>query len=439
MKYYSTSQPDIKISMHEAVTSSVPQAGGLYMPEYLPQIPGAFVHNASEMSLKEIAYAMTNVFMGSDIDSATIKAVVDYALSFSTPLVKLDENVYVMELFHGPTNVFKDIGARFLARFFDSLNPHDGTQLNVLVSTNGNTGMAVANAFAGRSDIKVFLLYPQGAVARREAIKMKSIGDKIFPIEIRGGIDDCKAIIHSAFADRSLREEVLITTANSSNIARLMPQVALFFYGLGQLEKIGVKPGDVDVAVPSGNLGLLTSGLIAKRIGLQCSKLIAACNANNAFDRFLRTGHFSPQPTVTTYARLMDMSTPTNLSRLLALADGDIGVLKRDIFSATINDSLISETIRGVYEKSGYVADPHTAVALASLDFRADVSCPALVMATADPARSPEVMKSILGLDYERKSKAQSVPHNAFKLDRLPPTYPAFKKYLLSHQQFNTK
>lgn len=424
--------------MHEAVTSSVPQAGGLYMPEYLPPIPGAFVHNASEMSLREIAYAMTNVFMGSDIGSAVIKEVVDHALSFPVPLVKIDDKVYVLELFHGPTNVFKDIGSRFLAGFFDSLNPRDGTQLNVLVSTNGNTGLAVANAFAGRSDIKVFILYPQGAVARREAIKMKSVGDNIFPIEIGGGIDDCKAIIRSAFADKALRERVLITAANSSNIARLMPQVALFFYGMGQLEKMGVKPCDVDVAVPSGNLGLLTSGLIAKRIGLQCNRLIAACNANNAFDRILRTGQFESQPTIGTFARLMDMSTPSNLPRLLALAGGNIDDLRRDVLSSTTSDDLIAKTIRSVYDKTGYIADPHTAVALASLDFREECSCPALVMATADPKRSPDVMKAIMGMDYEPKSKLQHLPYNTSKLDRLPPTYPAFKKYLLSHQ-LNTK
>lgn len=434
MKYYSTSQPDIKVSMHEAVTSCVPQAGGLYMPEYLPLIPGAFVHNASEMSLREIAYAMTNVFMGSDISSATIKTVVDHALSFPTPLVKVDDGVYVLELFHGPTNVFKDIGARFLAGFFESLNPHDGTQLNVLVSTNGHTGLAVADAFAGKADIKVFILYPQASVARREAIRMKSAGDNIFPIEIGGNIDDCKAMIHAAFADNALREQVLITAANSANIARLMPQVALFFYGMGQLERVGVNPDETDIAVPSGNLGLLTSGLIAKRIGLQCDKLIAACNANNAFDRYLHTGSFEPAPTVSTYARLMDMSAPSNLPRLLALADGSLERLKDDVLSATVSDERIARTVKSLYDRTGYVADPHTAVALAALDERSDRSRPALVMATADPSRSPEAMKSILGLDFSKQSRPHDSGRQTVKIDRLPPTYPAFKKYLLSHQ-----
>ncbi|MDE6367876.1 MAG: threonine synthase, partial [Muribaculaceae bacterium] len=330
MKYYSTSKPDIKVSMHEAVTSCIPQTGGLYMPEALPMVPGAFIHNTSDMTLQEIAYAMTDVFMGSDISSATIKKVVDDALSFDTPIVRLSDGLYVLELFHGPTNVFKDIGSRFLAGFFNSLNPHDGTKLNVLVTTAGNTGMAVAKAFAGKADMNVFILFPHGSVSRDDIAKMKSAGTNIHTLEIGGTIDDCRAIVSSAFSDKSLRENVLLTTANSTNFARLMPQVALFFYGVGHLANEGVKPAEVDIAVPSGNLGMLTSGLMAKRIGLQCNKLIAACNANNAFDRFVKTGELIPMSTVTTYARLMDMSSPSNLPRLLALSDGSLENLRSD-------------------------------------------------------------------------------------------------------------
>lgn len=434
MKYYSTSMPDIKVSMHEAVTSCIPQTGGLYMPEALPRVPGAFIHNTSDMSLREIAYAMTNVFMGSDISSATIKKVIDDALSFETPIVKLSDGLYVLELFHGPTKVFKDIGSRFLAGFFNSLNPHDGTKLNVLVTTTGNTGMAVAKAFAGKADINVFILFPHGAVSRVDVPKMKSAGPNIHTLEIGGTIDDCRAIVASTFSDKSLRENVLITTANSTNFARLMPQVALFFYGVGHLANEGLKPADIDIAVPSGNLGMLTSGLMAKRIGLQCNKLIAACNANNAFVSYIKTGKYAPAATVTTYARLMDMSSPSNLPRLMALSNGSLESLRADIVSATITDSQIADTIRTVYENTGYVADSHTAVAIASLESRSDKAKPALIMATAHPSKSAALMNDILGSDYDSPRQSQAAVSQLSRPDRLPPTYPAFKKYLLSHQ-----
>lgn len=434
MKYYSTSMPDFKVSMHEAVISCIPQTGGLYMPEALPRVPSAFIHNTCDMSLREIAYAMTNVFMGSDISSATIKKVIDDALSFETPIVKLADGLYVLELFHGPTNVFKDIGSRFLAGFFNSLNPHDGTKLNVLVTTAGNTGMAVAKAFAGKEDINVFILCPHGTVSRDDSARMKTAGPNIHTIEIGGTIDDCKSIVASAFSDKSLRENVLLTTANSTNFARLMPQVALFFYGVGHLANEGIKPSDIDIAVPSGNLGMLTSGLMAKRIGLQCNKLVAACNANNTFDRFVKTGEYAPASTVTTYSRHMDMSSPSNLPRLLALSNGNLEDLRSDIVSATVTDTQIGDIIRTVYKKNGYVADPHTAMAIASLDFRADRTKPALVMATAHPAKYPEVMKAVLGSDYESPRQSPLALSQLARPDRLPPTYPAFKKYLLSHQ-----
>lgn len=435
MKYYSTSQPDVKVSMREAVTACVPQRGGLYMPDSLPRVPAAFVHNSGNMGLREIAYATTNVFMGSDISSAAIKAVVDNALSFDIPLVNIGDGLYVLELFHGPTNVFKDIGARFLSGFFESLNPHDGTKLNVLVSTTGNTGLAVADAFGGKEDINVFILFPHGVVSRADAIRMKAAGDNICPIEIGGTIDNCKAIVAAAFADAELREKMLITTANSTNFARLMPQVALFFYGLGRLERQGLKASETDVAVPSGNLGMLTSGLMAKRIGLQCNRLIAGCNANNSFDRFVRTGDFHHESTIATYARLMDMSSPSNMPRLMALCGGSLDQLRSDITSATVNDDQIIKTIRETFDKTGYIADPHTAVAIAALDSRVDKSRPALVMSTASPSKSPEVMKLALGENYVDNGSATDIQSlNNTRIDKLAPTYPAFKKYLLSHQ-----
>lgn len=434
MKYYSTLKPDDRVSMREAVTSCVTRDGGLYMPDHLPQVPAAFINNTSDMSLREIAYVMTDVFMGGDIDSATIKKVVDGALSFPTPMVRLTDSLYVLELFHGPSRVFKDIGAQFLADFFETLNPRDGTRLNVLVTTTGNTGASVARAFGGKDDINVFILYPHGSVSREDAAFMKASGANIFPLEVAGTIDDCRAMVASAFADRTLRDQILLTSANSTNFARLMPQVALFFYAIGRMAGHGIRPDAVDVAVPCGNLGLLTSGLLARHIGLRCHRLLAGCNANNAFDRFMTTGQIEPTKTVASFARMMDQSSPSNLPRLMALCGGDIDRLRREIAECTVDDALIARTIRDVYETTGYVADPHTAVAIASLSMRDDDTRPAVVMSTAHPDKSAEVMKAVLGSDYKPDAqKHQSMQVN-FRHERLSPSYPALKKYLLSKQ-----
>lgn len=425
MMYYSTENPRERVTMREAVISCAPRDGGLYMPDSLPKVPRAFIHNMRDMSLREIAYATTNVFLGEDVDSATIKRVVDTSLSFEAPTVDIGDNVHIMELFHGPTRVFKDIGARFMAELFASMNPHDGTRLNVLVATNGNTGLAVADAFARKDDINVFILFPHQTLNRTTAIDLASRGDNIHAIEIAGTIDDCKSIVAAAFADRNLREEVLLSSANSTNFARLMPQVALFFYAVGQMQLRGIKSSNLTISVPSGNLGMIASGLMAKRIGLDSGRIIAACNANNAFDRYLNSGVFDPRPTIITKARLMDMASPSNLPRLIALSNGNIDSLRRDIGSAMIDDYTIMSTIRETVEKQGYLVDPHTAVGIAALNKISVGGIPGLVMATAHPD------KDLTGdtLKIADKNKIGTK-----RPDRLPPTYPAFKKYLLSKQ-----
>ncbi len=430
MIYYSTENPDERVTMREAVVSCVPRSGGLYMPASLPRVPYAFIQNMGDMSLREIAYATTNVFLGEDVDSATIKHVVDTSLSFDTPMVEVGDNLHVLELFHGPTKVFKDIGARFMAELFSSMNPHDGTRLNVLVATNGNTGLAVAEAFAGKEDINVFILYPQHALNRQAAADLATRGDNIYAVEIGGTIDDCKTIVSMAFADKELREKVLLSSANSTNFARLMPQVALFFYAIGRLKAKGLKTKDLIISVPSGNLGMLASGLMAKRIGLECGRLIAACNSNNALDRYLRSGVFDPRPTITTKARLMDMASPSNLPRLMALTPGGLDELRRDIGSATIDDSLIESTIAQVRNSYGYLVDPHTAVGIAALNETIGSDLPGLVMATAHPDKNDITEDVKLPQDKNHHKGLSSTR----RPDRLPPTYPAFKKYLLSKQ-----
>lgn len=426
--------PSLTVDMHEALTSCIPQGGGLYLPSSLPRIPSAFIQNAPDMSLREIAYATSNVFLGKDLDSLSIKKVVDNAFSFDMPIVEVDKNLYILELFHGPTGVFKDIGSRFLAGLLREIDRHDNVCLNVLVSTTGNTGMAVANAFAGVSDIKVFILYPHGTVSKNAAAEMSSFGDNIHALEVSGNIDDCRSMISQAFEDVRLREDLVMSSANSTNFARLIPQVALFFYAAAQLRKKGISSDGYDVAIPSGNLGMVTSALMAKMIGLECGGVIAACNSNNAFDRYLRTGVFSPHATIRTYAHLMDMASPSNLPRLMALCNGNIDDLRREVSSITIGDELIAATMNRMADSTGYIIDPHTAVGVAALFNHGRQNKSGLVFATADPAKSAKTVETILGRELTVRDSVRTPHHSNNRLERIAPTYPALKKYLLSHQ-----
>lgn len=434
MRYYNIQQPDETVSMRDTVTACMSRCCGLYMPVALPKVPRAFINNLPDMSLREIAYVTTDIFMGEDIGSAAIKRIVDDAIAFDVPVKALSGRRYVAELFHGPTGVFKDIGARFMAGLFDELLVNDGRKLNILVSTNGNTGVAVADAFAGHEHVNVFILYPRGSVTREMSERMISSHGNIHPIEVAGSIDDCKAMVADTFGDESLRDEIMISSANSTNFARLMPQVALYFYAAGRVGAIEGMSRPLSFSVPSGNLGMLVSGLMAKRIGLNVRSLIGACNANNALTRYLQTGESDGRPTVRTYARLMDMSKPSNLPRLRALCNDDMDCMRREIVSATASDELISDTVKRVFSEDAYIADPHTAVGIAGLDMQPDRREPGVVFATAAPAKSRALLYEFLGDKAALPAADMPLHGKKAKPDRLPPTYPALRKYIRSHQ-----
>lgn len=434
MQYYSTKLQSSSANLRDAIIGCVPADGGLYMPASLPVIPRAFINNMADMTFREIAYVITDMLLGSDMDSATLKHIVDEALSFSVPLVRISPDRYIIELFHGPTLAFKDMGARFMAKLISTLDPNDGNKLNVLVATTGNTGAAIANGFLGIDNVNVFILYPRGAMPRSLETQITSIGQNIRAIEVSGSIDDCKKMVASALLDKSLNETLLMTSGNSTNIARLLPQIALFFHAAARLSAQGVNPENVEFAIPSGNLSLLTSGAIAKRMGLMCGRLIAACNANNAFDRLLQAGDTSIRPTVKTIARFMDLSMPTNIPRLMSLYGNDTERMKRDIASATVGDEIICSTILSTFDSTGYMADPHTAVGLAALDMRNGIRHPGLVFATAHPAKTLDAMTKITGRAIELPLQLTRFMGKQCHHSKLPPTYPAFRKFLLSNQ-----
>ena len=363
MQYYSTNGIAPKVSLQEAVVRGLAPDKGLYMPERIPTIPQAFFNNIGEMTLQDIAFVVANTLFGDDIDSATLKEIVNETLNFDIPLVHVDENRYSLELFHGPTLAFKDVGARFMARLLSYFNKQKGTKdVNVLVATSGDTGSAVANGFLGVQGVRVFVLYPKGKVSKIQEAQFTTLGKNITALEISGTFDDCQALVKSAFMDDELNEKLQLTSANSINVARFLPQMFYYFYAYAQLAKMGKPLDNVVVSVPSGNFGNITAGLIGKRMGLPIKRFIAANNKNDIFYQYLLSGNYNPRPSISTIANAVDVGAPSNFARILDLYGNSHSAIKEEISGCTYTDEQIAETLKDTYNKTNYLLDPHGAV-----------------------------------------------------------------------------
>ena len=309
MQYYSTNGSTSKVSLQTAVVKGLAADRGLFMPERIPVLPKAFFNNIGEMSLQDISFIVANTLFGDDIENTTLKDIVYETLNFDIPLKHVSDNKYSLELFHGPTLAFKDVGARFMARllgYFNRIDNQKGDMVNVLVATSGDTGSAVANGFLGVPGVRVLVLYPQGKVSRIQEAQFTTLGQNITAIEVDGTFDDCQALVKSAFMDEELNEHMKLTSANSINVARFLPQMFYYFYGYAQLAKRGQDLSNIVVSVPSGNFGNITAALIGKRMGLPIKRFIAANNKNDIFLQYLKTGIYSPKASVATIANAMD-------------------------------------------------------------------------------------------------------------------------------------
>ncbi|MBR3716489.1 MAG: threonine synthase, partial [Bacteroidaceae bacterium] len=362
MLYYSTNRKAPEVALQEAVVKGLAPDKGLYMPERIKSLPQEFFEHMPEMSLQEMAYQVADAFFGEDVPTDKLRQIVFDTLSFEIPLVKVTDQIYSLELFHGPTLAFKDVGARFMARLLAHFNKE---QVNVLVATSGDTGSAVANGFLGVEGIHVYVLYPKGKVSRLQEAQFTTLGQNITAIEVEGTFDDCQALVKNAFIDTELNAHMKLTSANSINVARFIPQSFYYFWAIAQLMKnaqssILNAQSNAVICVPSGNFGNITSGLFGKRMGLPVKRFIAANNRNDVFFRYLQNGLYDPHPTIATYANAMDVSDPSNFVRLFELY-GSHDAIKRDISGATYTDEQISETIRQCYKDNGYLLDPHGA------------------------------------------------------------------------------
>lgn len=359
MMYYSTNGKAPKADLRKAVVKGLAEDKGLYMPEQIRQLPESFFATLSQRSIVENSIKVAEAFFGEDILPRDLEKIVEETLSFDCPIHEVEPGIFALELFHGPTLAFKDVGARFMARLLRHFTDGEG-DINVLVATSGDTGSAVANGFLGVEGIKVFVLYPKGKVSPIQECQFTTLGGNITALEVDGTFDDCQALVKAAFMDAELNDKMRLTSANSINVARFLPQAFYYFWAYAQLQKIG-KAKDVVCCVPSGNFGNICAALFGKRMGLPIKRFIAANNANSVFYEFLQTGAYKPRPSVQTIANAMDVGDPSNFARIWELYGHSTGSIRDDISGTTYTDAQIAESIRDCYARTGYLLDPHGA------------------------------------------------------------------------------
>ena len=432
MIYYSTNKKAPVATLEKAVVKGLAEDRGLYMPEQIRQLPNEFFDNIHQMSFQELSYQVADAFFGEDVDAESLKRIVYDTLSFDCPVKRVTDNIYSLELFHGPTLAFKDVGARFMARLLQYFIKKEGEtkEVNVLVATSGDTGSAVANGFLGVEGIHVYVLYPKGKVSPIQECQFTTLGKNITAIEVDGVFDDCQALVKSAFMDEELNNHMKLTSANSINVARFLPQSFYYFNAYARMKALGLADNLV-MCVPSGNFGNICSALFGRKMGLPVKRFIAANNANDIFYNYLQTGKYEPKASIQTLANAMDVGDPSNFARIYDLHNGSHEAITEYISGATYKDEQIRATMQQCYNETGYTLDPHGACGYQALkdllkDGEVGVFCE-----TAHPAKFKEKVDEIIGIDVEiperladfMKGTKQSVP--------LGKDFAGFKRFLM--------
>ena len=446
MKYYSTNGKAPIADLQKAVVKGLAEDRGLYMPERIKQLPKEFFDTIETKSFQEIAYTVADAFFGEDVEAEALKKIVYDTLSFDCPVVKVKDNIYTLELFHGPTLAFKDVGARFMARLLQYFIKKSGDrsredkEVNVLVATSGDTGSAVANGFLGVDGIHVYVLYPKGKVSKIQESQFTTLGKNITAVEVDGVFDDCQALVKNAFMDEELNKHMRLTSANSINVARFLPQAFYYFNAYARMKE-NVKTGkcnnvkieeDLVMCVPSGNFGNICSALFGHAMGLPIKRFIAANNANDIFYKYLQTGKYEPKPSVQTLANAMDVGDPSNFARIYDLYGKSHERISSLISGATYSDAQIEETMRQCYQETGYTLDPHGACGYRALqeglkDGEVGVFCE-----TAHPAKFKETVDRIIGGDVEIPERLAAFMRGQKQSVELSKNFEDFKAFLMS-------
>ena len=431
MKYYSTNKQASDATLEEAVVRGLAGDKGLYMPREIKPLPASFYDEIENLSFQEIAYRVADAFFGEDVPADVLKQIVYDTLSFDTPVVKVKDNIYSLELFHGPTLAFKDVGGRFMARLLGYFIRKEGKkQVNVLVATSGDTGSAVANGFLGVEGIHVYVLYPKGKVSEIQEKQFTTLGRNITAIEVDGTFDDCQALVKNAFMDEELKAHMQLTSANSINVARFLPQAFYYFYAYAQMKKLG-KADNLVICVPSGNFGNITAGLFGKRMGLPVKRFIAANNRNDIFYQYLKTGVYTPRPSIATIANAMDVGDPSNFARILDLYGGSHEAISSEISGETYTDEQIRETVQKAYEETGYLLDPHGACGYRALAEGLKPGETGVFLETAHPAKFLQTVESIIGTQVSIPEKLQAFMRGTKQSIPMSKDFTSFKAYLM--------
>ncbi|MGE0019486.1 MAG: threonine synthase [Draconibacterium sp.] len=398
MKYYSTNRQTPEVSLKDAVVKGLAADNGLFMPEIIHKFSPAFFETIQNLTFQEIAFEVALKFFGEDISESKLREIIYDTLSFDCPVVQITENIYSLELFHGPTLAFKDVGARFMARLLNYFLADRNKKINVLVATSGDTGSAVANGFLGVEGIHVYVLYPKGKVSKIQESQFTTLGQNITALEIDGTFDDCQHLVKTAFLDKELNEKLILTSANSINVARFLPQSFYYFNAFARLKQMGkLKGKELVISVPSGNFGNLTAGLFAREMGLPVTKFIAANNANHVVYDYLKTGEYQPRSSVETLANAMDVGTPSNFARILDLYSHNHKSISDLISGCWYSDEQIGAIVQSVYTKHNYLCDPHGACGFQALEESLKDNQVGVFLETAHPAKFTETMEKLLG------------------------------------------
>ena len=432
MKYYSTNKQAPLATLRDAVVKGLASDRGLYMPERIATLPKDFYEKIDTLSFQEIAYRVAEAFFGEDVADDDLRHIVFDTLAFDCPVVQVEEDIYSLELFHGPTLAFKDVGARFMARLLQYFIRKEGQdEVNVLVATSGDTGSAVANGFLGVEGIHVYVLYPKGKVSPIQECQFTTLGQNITAIEVDGVFDDCQALVKKAFLDPELNNHMRLTSANSINVARFLPQAFYYFNAYARMKSIG-KADNMVMCVPSGNFGNITAGLFGAEMGLPIKRFIAANNANDIFYNYLLTGIYEPKASIQTLANAMDVGDPSNFARVYDLYGGSHARITSFISGATYSDEQIKETMQQCHQSTGYILDPHGACGYRALreqlhDGEAGVFCE-----TAHPAKFKEKVDEILQIDIPIPDRLAAFMKGKKRSVEMTKKFEDFKAYLLS-------
>ena len=433
MNYYSTNGKAPIANLEKAVVKGLAEDRGLYMPEKIKQLPKEFFDTIETKTFQEIAYTVADAFFGEDVDAESLKKIVYDTLAFDCPIVEVKENIYSLELFLGPTLAFKDVGARFMARLLQYFNRE--ASINVLVATSGDTGSAVANGFLGVEGIHVYVLYPKGKVSPIQECQFTTLGQNITAIEVDGVFDDCQALVKSAFMDDGLNQHMKLTSANSINVARFLPQAFYYFNAYARLKEIvNRRSSDCQsmvMCVPSGNFGNICAGLFGHEMGLPFKRFIAANNANDIFYNYLQTGKYEPKPSKQTLANAMDVGDPSNFARIYELYGKSHERITSLICGATYSDEQIRETMRRCYADTGYILDPHGACGYQALVDSLKPDEIGVFCETAHPAKFKEKVDEILAIDVDIPARLRAFMEGEKQSTPMTKDFADFKKFLL--------